>query len=394
MVPMTQAHTTTAPTSTPVTVLGLGDMGRSLARAFLAAGHPTTVWNRSPGKGEDVVALGAVRAASAEEAVRASGLVVVCLVDYDASDAVLEPLAGALEGRVLVNLTSDTPARSRQTAAWAAKHSLAYLDGAIMVPVDVVGSAEALVFHSGDRAAYAAHEDTLKALGEPATYLGEDHGLAAAYDMAMLDFFYGAMGGLVHAFALARAEGIEGASLAPYLNTIAGILPPIAAYGGRRRLGYVSARRREPRHDGGQRRPHPAHRAGPGPGRLAAGGAQVRHRSGHRRGPRHLVLVEHHRGDRRRPLTRRKRGRGRYRVAGDAVPAPAVPRARAGYAGRNHTVASGGSVSEMLFGRPCAGTASAFSGSSLRTSPPPYRAASVLRTSTQPSAPVSGTPRR
>ncbi|MDJ1644290.1 NAD(P)-dependent oxidoreductase [Streptomyces pakalii] len=227
---MTQAHTTTEPAPAPVTVLGLGDMGRSLARAFLAAGHPTTVWNRSPGKGEDVVALGAVRAASAEEAVRASGLVVVCLVDYDASDAVLEPLAGALEGRVLVNLTSDTPARSRQTAAWAAKHSLAYLDGAIMVPVDVVGSADALVFHSGDRAAYAAHEDTLKALGEPATFLGEDHGLAAAYDMAMLDFFYGAMGGLVHAFALARAEGIEPASLAPYLTTITGILPPIVEY--------------------------------------------------------------------------------------------------------------------------------------------------------------------
>ncbi|MFB6667321.1 NAD(P)-dependent oxidoreductase [Streptomyces parvus] len=229
---MTQAHTTTepAPASTPVTVLGLGDMGRSLARAFLAAGHPTTVWNRSPEKGEDIVALGAVRAASAEEAVRASGLVVVCLVDYDASDAVLEPLAEALKGRVLVNLTSDTPARSRQTAAWAAKHSLSYLDGAIMVPVDVVGSAEALVFHAGDRAAFSAHEDILKALGEPATYLGEDHGLAAAHDMAMLDFFYGAMGGLVHAFALARAEGIEPASLAPYLTTITGILPPIVEY--------------------------------------------------------------------------------------------------------------------------------------------------------------------
>ncbi|MET9705854.1 NAD(P)-dependent oxidoreductase [Streptomyces griseus] len=234
---MTSANTTTGPTSAttpvtpaPVTVLGLGDMGSSLARAFVAAGHPTTVWNRSPGKGEDVVSLGAVRAASAVEAVRASGLVVVCLVDYDASDAVLEPLAGALEGRVLVNLTSDTPARSRQAAAWAEKHSLAYLDGAIMVPVDVVGSAQALVFHSGDRAAFEAHESSLKALGEPATFLGEDPGLAAAYDMAVLDFFYGAMGGLVHAFALARAEGIDGASLAPYLDTIAGILPPIAAY--------------------------------------------------------------------------------------------------------------------------------------------------------------------
>ncbi|WP_307669942.1 NAD(P)-dependent oxidoreductase [Streptomyces sp. V2I9] len=225
---MTQANTTAE--STPVTVLGLGDMGRSLARAFLAAGHPTTVWNRSPEKGEDVVARGAVRAASAEEAVRASGLVVVCLVDYDASDAVLEPLAGALQGRVLVNLTSDTPARSRQAAVWAEKHSLSYLDGAIMVPVDMIGSPEALIFHSGDRAAFTAHEATLKALGAPATFLGEDHGLAAAYDMAMLDFFYGAMGGLVHAFALARAEGIDGASLAPYLTTIANILPPIAAY--------------------------------------------------------------------------------------------------------------------------------------------------------------------
>ncbi|MFJ2025484.1 NAD(P)-dependent oxidoreductase [Streptomyces sp. NPDC087897] len=225
---MTQANTTAE--STPVTVLGLGDMGRSLARAFLAAGHPTTVWNRSPEKGEDVVALGAVRAASAEEAVRASGLVVICLVDYDASDAVLEPLAGALQGRVLVNLTSDTPARSRQAAVWAEKHSLSYLDGAIMVPVDMIGSPEALIFHSGDRAAFTAHEATLKALGAPATFLGEDHGLAAAYDMAMLDFFYGAMGGLVHAFALARAEGIDGASLAPYLTTIANILPPIAAY--------------------------------------------------------------------------------------------------------------------------------------------------------------------
>ncbi|MFE9591115.1 NAD(P)-binding domain-containing protein [Streptomyces sp. NPDC006294] len=31
----------------PVTLLGLGDMGTALARAWLAAGHPLTVWNRT-----------------------------------------------------------------------------------------------------------------------------------------------------------------------------------------------------------------------------------------------------------------------------------------------------------------------------------------------------------
>ncbi|MFD4375859.1 NAD(P)-binding domain-containing protein, partial [Streptomyces sp. NPDC058527] len=34
--------------NTPVTVIGLGSMGSALAAAFLAAGHPTTVWNRTP----------------------------------------------------------------------------------------------------------------------------------------------------------------------------------------------------------------------------------------------------------------------------------------------------------------------------------------------------------
>lgn len=41
-----------------VAVLGLGEMGSALAGAFLDGGHPTTVWNRTPGKGEGLVAKG------------------------------------------------------------------------------------------------------------------------------------------------------------------------------------------------------------------------------------------------------------------------------------------------------------------------------------------------
>ena len=33
-----------------VSFLGVGEMGSALARAVIAAGHPTTVWNRSPDK--------------------------------------------------------------------------------------------------------------------------------------------------------------------------------------------------------------------------------------------------------------------------------------------------------------------------------------------------------
>ncbi|MGX1665745.1 NAD(P)-dependent oxidoreductase [Streptomyces sp. NPDC055366] len=210
---------------TSVTVLGLGAMGQALAGTFLKAGHPTTVWNRTPGKGDDLVAGGATRTATAAEAVRASDVVVVCLYDYAASQAVLGPIAADLSGRLLVNLTSDTPERSREAAAWAAEHGIDYLDGAILVPVTVIGTADALLFHSGPRALYERYESTLKVLGGHTVHLGEDHGLAAVYDNALLDFFWTSMSGLVHAFALAGADGVKGAELAPYLSALLSIFP-------------------------------------------------------------------------------------------------------------------------------------------------------------------------
>jgi len=42
-----------------VSFLGLGEMGSALARAVIRAGHPTTVWNRSPAKATALIDDGA-----------------------------------------------------------------------------------------------------------------------------------------------------------------------------------------------------------------------------------------------------------------------------------------------------------------------------------------------
>ncbi len=44
---------------TPLTLLGTGAMGSALARAWLAAGHPLTVWNRTSARTEPLAAAGA-----------------------------------------------------------------------------------------------------------------------------------------------------------------------------------------------------------------------------------------------------------------------------------------------------------------------------------------------
>ncbi|MGY0488651.1 NAD(P)-dependent oxidoreductase [Streptomyces sp. WG-D5] len=212
-----------------VTVIGLGPMGRALAGAFVAAGVRTTVWNRTPGRDRELIERGAVGAASAAEAVAASPLTVVCVVNYDAADAVLRQgdVTAALKGRTVVNLTADTPERARNTGRWADEHGIDYLEGAIMTPTPTIGTPDAVLLFSGREELHREHRRVLDALGGSHTHLGEDIGRAAAYDIALLDVFWTSMTGYMHALALAGAEGIAPRELAPFAQGIAAILPAL-----------------------------------------------------------------------------------------------------------------------------------------------------------------------
>ncbi|SFE13913.1 3-hydroxyisobutyrate dehydrogenase [Paenibacillus catalpae] len=212
-----------------VTVLGLGPMGRALARAFLKAGHQTTVWNRSPGKAGELIEQGAILAESAAEAVTASPLTIVCVLDYDAVNAIVGPIDGALRGRTLVNLTADSPIRARQMAEWAAPHGIQYLDGAIMTPTTTIGQSSAFVLYSGSESVYQAHRETLSSIGGTSVHLGEDPGRAAAYDVSLLDIFWTSMSGYIHALTMAKAENITAKELLPFAQGISNILPDIMA---------------------------------------------------------------------------------------------------------------------------------------------------------------------
>ncbi|WP_225803262.1 NAD(P)-dependent oxidoreductase [Streptomyces sp. NK15101] len=192
---------------TPVTVIGLGQMGAALAGAFLDAGHPTTVFNRTPDKAAPLVARGAVHATTVAEAVGASGLVVVCVLDYPAARALLAPVAGALRGRVLVNLTSGSPEQARAEAEWAAGHGAGYLDGGIMTTPPGVGDSSSMILYSGGPGLLAEHRATLEVLGDPVD-LGADAGLASLYDAGLLGLMWSVFGGWLHATALAGADGV------------------------------------------------------------------------------------------------------------------------------------------------------------------------------------------
>lgn len=212
-------------TDRPVTVLGLGAMGRALARAFLAAGHPTTVWNRTPGRAGDLD--GAVVAPDVPAAVRAAPLVVVCLLDTTAVLAVLAAAGDALRGCTVVNLTSSTPEDARRAAAAAVAAGARYVDGTVMVPTPLVGTPDALVLYSGDRAAH--DPETLAALGGEQDWLGPDPGRAALVDLGMLGVFFAGMTAFLQAAALVGTDGVRAAEFVPYARRILDLLGPTVA---------------------------------------------------------------------------------------------------------------------------------------------------------------------
>ncbi|GGU30489.1 NAD(P)-dependent oxidoreductase [Lentzea flava] len=196
-----------------VSVLGLGRMGTALANALVEEGYDVTVWNRS----DRPAPPNTKRVATTEEAFEAD-VVVTCLSTYD----VQEPLLGK-NIKTLVNLTSGTPEQARATARWAQANGVDYVDGVIMAVPQQIGTPQAQILYSGQQ-----EHHVLQAFGEP-VYLGEDAGMAALYDLALLGIMWPVFGGYLQAVALLGTEGVTPRQFTPmavgFLNAMVALLP-------------------------------------------------------------------------------------------------------------------------------------------------------------------------
>ncbi|NGN91183.1 NAD(P)-dependent oxidoreductase [Nocardioides sp. KC13] len=214
-----------------VTVIGMGNMGSAVARAYLERGYRTTVWNRTADKAEALADAGAAVASTAAKAVAASPVTVLSLLDNTAVEDVLESVGDAASGRTLVSLTSGSPAQARANEAWATEHGAAYVDGKVMGDPPDVGTSRISLAFSGDRDAFEAVEPVLTELGS-LTYHGPDSGFAAVEFNAQVAMGYEFLIGYLHTLSLVEAEGMDLEAftdrLAGSLNGYAGLLRMMA----------------------------------------------------------------------------------------------------------------------------------------------------------------------
>lgn len=202
----TTPGTTIAPVT--VTVLGLGEMGSALANAFVSNGHPTTVWNRTPGKADALVRAGARAVSEPGQAVAAGELVVVSVQGNDIAREILESAGEALAGRTVLNLTDGTSTAAREVAERAAAQGADYLHGQIMTIAPGIGQPESVVFYGGSETAYGRYGSALTPLAGRGAWISADPGMPALYGMAVHGTMWGLLNGFLHAAALLSDAGV------------------------------------------------------------------------------------------------------------------------------------------------------------------------------------------
>jgi 3-hydroxyisobutyrate dehydrogenase len=115
--------------------VGIGLMGRPMTLRLLAAGHEVTVWNRSRDKLKEVVEKGATPAESPAAVARAGDMVMMCVTDQHAAQAVLFSndgiFEGAKQGALVIDFSSIAPASAREFAARLAQKGIGLIDAPV-----------------------------------------------------------------------------------------------------------------------------------------------------------------------------------------------------------------------------------------------------------------------
>lgn len=214
---------------TDIAILGLGAMGSTLARLLLDKGHDVHVWNRTAARAGPLEAAGAKVHAEVAAAVAAASVVVVCVHDYPATEEILgaSGVAAAMNGRILIQLTTGGPQDARDGLAWAAAHGVRYLDGAIQVAPSQMGLPDTTILISGEESALRDAEEVLAAFGGNVVWLGESVAAAAAMDFATLSWVYGSVIGFFQGALFIESEGLD---LTRYAEIVRAMAPSYGAF--------------------------------------------------------------------------------------------------------------------------------------------------------------------
>ena len=158
-----------------VAFLGLGAIGRPMAKRIAAAGFPLTLWNRTSGRAESFAReIGARHASTAADAAREADVAITCLsTSADVEEVVHSGLMEGLRGgATLLDCTSGDPATSRRIAERLAARRVRFVDAPVSGGVRGAEEGTLTVMCGGDAGDLARVRPVIEAFGKKIVHCG------------------------------------------------------------------------------------------------------------------------------------------------------------------------------------------------------------------------------
>lgn len=156
--------------------IGLGIMGKPMARNLLTAGFDVTVFNQSRGPVDELAALGAKSAATPAEAARAADAVITMLPDSPDVETVVfgeGGVAAALApGSLFIDMSTIAPSTSRTIASVLCEKGIEALDAPVSGGEKGAIEATLSIMAGGTEAAFLRAQPIFQALGKNIVHIG------------------------------------------------------------------------------------------------------------------------------------------------------------------------------------------------------------------------------
>lgn len=192
--------------------IGLGIMGSGMAMNLLRAGFPLTVWNRTHPKTAPLAAAGAAVANTPAELAAASDIIVTCISDTPDVEAVIlgaqGVLAGARPGSLVIDMSTISPAATRQIAGALAERGVEMLDAPVSGGSEGAARGTLSIMVGGAAAAVQRAMPVLQAMGQRITHVGP-HGAGQTVKLVNQVMVVGNCLAMAEGLLLAQTGGVD-----------------------------------------------------------------------------------------------------------------------------------------------------------------------------------------
>ncbi|MDT0446988.1 NAD(P)-dependent oxidoreductase [Streptomyces johnsoniae] len=193
--------------TTRIGFAGLGNLGRPMAEALLAAGWHVSLYDRAPGRADALAGPGARPVAEADD-LADCGVIALAVPDDAAVGSVLGTLLPRLaEGALVLVHSTVLPATARDLAARAADRGVGLLDAPVSGGAERAARGDLAVMAGGAAEVFERARPVLTAVGSQVRHVGPS-GAGSAAKLANQLMMFAALAGAHEALDLAAAYGV------------------------------------------------------------------------------------------------------------------------------------------------------------------------------------------